>query len=92
MKKFHSIIIIALIVLVVIFATLLLLNRNKFTTNLLLCDKSNGSCQSIAKFNDFKTCERFNEKWGWICEESNPNNIVCRVEEGVISFSYCKLD
>lgn len=63
---------------------------SNFSTKLLLCDKSNGSCETIAQFKNFETCERMNEKWGWFCDQTDPNKIACRVGEGVLAFSYCK--
>jgi hypothetical protein len=87
MKKTLSIIIlgIAIIAIIIFFVT------NNFGADLMLCNKTNGDCNVIAKFKNFETCQAMNERWGWYCDQvSDPKQIVCHTGEGTLGFAYCK--
>jgi len=63
----------------------------QFPIKYTICDKNYEGCFISAKFKDVQSCQLQVEKGSWYCDQTNPDNIQCRVPKPGESFatSFC---
>ena len=93
----YPIIILLLVIALIVIATIKKIEPIStetpfFGIKYIICSKEPyNDCFLQAVFKDEASCQRAVEKGSWYCDESNPNNIRCRVPKPAESFatSYC---
>lgn len=77
------------ILLAVVFAGLFLAEKLFYPVAFKVCDTGYTDCHTVAKFHDRDGCETTNEEWGWYCDKTDKNNIICQEKDSGISTGYC---
>jgi len=93
MNKKTKIVLIAFFLLLGVLGVLYassLISQSKFPVSLFICDPDYTHCSTLAKFDEMFFCQSAAEKSGWVCDDSNKNDIRCRVGDNAISISYCE--
>jgi len=60
-----------------------------FNVELVTCTSDYKECFVVGKFEDLRTCNQFNTRYQWTCDET-VSPIICREYKSSISTSYCK--
>lgn len=94
MNKITKIILISVLCLSIVLNIIFIIKDNKdsqFPMKYTICDENYERCFVSAKFKDAQSCQLQVEKGSWYCDETDPNNIQCRVPEPGESFatSFC---
>jgi len=69
---------------------LILIKDTKFPVDYIICNSDYTGCFVDAKFPNMVSCQRQVETGNWRCDETNPDNIKCKVEKSSMAVSYCK--
>ncbi len=81
MKKIIKIIIILIFCLSVVLNIILIVKDWQFPIKYMVCDLNYENCFVSARFKNVLDCEIKVEMGNWYCDQTNPNNIQCRVSE-----------
>ena len=88
-RQLEKIIMLLILTTAVIFAGVYLKEKFNFPVSFRVCGLGYVNCHTVAKFDDRDSCEITNKKWGWYCDETDKNNIVCQDKESDVSIGYC---
>lgn len=90
MKKIKNISIIIVFIVLISLYTSSLIRESKFSIDYMICGLGFGDCFVAAKFDDMLSCQIAVEKGNWLCDQTDPQNIKCRVGTDSIATSYCR--
>ena len=82
-----------IIILIVVFltlTTLIFVEKFRFPVKYIICDSVYSDCFVSAKFQNMRICQNEVERGNWLCDESNQQNIQCKVSTDATTVSYCK--
>lgn len=85
MKNLFILAILFLAVITVLF----LIEKFSFPVAFKVCGLGYQDCHVVAKFKDRDGCEYTNQYWGWLCNQTNKNKIMCIEKESNISTGFC---
>lgn len=68
----------------------LIFDKFSYPVTYKVCDLSFSDCTDIAKFKERDDCEFTKEKWGWYCDETKGNPIICEKKTSMIATGYCE--
>jgi len=80
-------IIMLVIAISVVLNIFLLTKTETFPIKYEVCEQGYTNCFVNARFKDMYSCQREVEKGNWYCDETDPNNIQCRVPKPGESFA-----
>lgn len=66
-----------------------LFDKSKFPVTYKVCAPGYVDCSEVAKFKTRQDCETTSEYWGWLCDKSDKQNIVCQVGKLDIAVGFC---
>jgi len=91
MKKTTKIIIILVFCLLVALNIIFIVEDWQFPIKYMICGANYENCFVSAKFKNVLDCENKVEMGNWYCDQTNPDNIQCRVPKTGESFatSFC---
>lgn len=84
-----KLLIFVLITATIIFACLYLREKLSFPVTYKVCGLGYVDCHTVARFDDRDSCETTHEKWGWYCDQTDKNNIICQEKKSDVSTGFC---
>lgn len=72
-----------------VIGSLYLLDRFRFPITYSVCGSDYTDCSPVARFKDRYSCEITKQKWGWYCDQTNKENIICQEKNSYISTGTC---
>lgn len=89
-EKYKKIIFIISFVVFLGLSILFLVENFRFPIRYVICDSSYTDCSVFAKFPNMQACQREVKRGKWLCDESSPEDIRCKIATHTTVASYCK--